>query len=213
MIHNLLHTLPVSLIFCTIVMGFLLMYERKKHAREAKRRENNFWQRENEANFTRRKDISQLPYIKIPYDTLPFIQNAHGEIAEYQKELLSFKDSRLLNLSGLSNTDLKLMYGVANLPELSQYDEACTAMYRTIANLGSNLAKEGYHSEAIAFLEFGLEAGSDISRNFYILADEYANAGRYDDIARLIEHARTLTSPMKASILNNLQDKYQKSLP
>lgn len=29
MIHNLLHTLPVSLIFCTIVMGFLLMYERK----------------------------------------------------------------------------------------------------------------------------------------------------------------------------------------
>ena len=108
MIHNLLHTLPVSLIFCTIVMGFLLMYERKKHAREAKRRENNFWQRENEANFTRRKDISQLPYIKIPYDTLPFIQNAHGEIAEYQKELLSFKDSRLLNLSGLSNTDLKL---------------------------------------------------------------------------------------------------------
>ena len=60
---------------------------------------------------------------------------------------------------------------------------------------------------------FGLEAGSDISRNFYILADEYANAGRYDDIAGLIEHARTLTSPMKASILNNLQDKYQKSLP
>ena len=113
MIHNLLHTLPVSLIFCTIVMGFLLMYERKKHAREAKRRENNFWQRENEANFTRRKDISQLPYIKIPYDSLPFIQNAHGEIAEYQKELLSFKDSKLLNLSGLSNTDLKLMYGIA----------------------------------------------------------------------------------------------------
>ena len=181
MIHNLLHTLPVSLIFCTIVMGFLLMYERKKHAREAKRRENNFWQRENEANFTRRKDISQLPYIKIPYDSLPFIQNAHGEIAEYQKELLSFKDSKLLNLSGLSNTDLKLMYGIANLPELSQYDEACT--------------------------------GSDISRNFYILADEYANAGRYDDIAGLIEHARTLTSPMKASILNNLQNKYQKSLP
>ncbi len=213
MIHNLLHTLPVSLIFCTIVMGFLLMYERKKHAREAKRRENNFWQRENEANFARRKDISQLPYIKIPYDSLPFIQNAHGEIAEYQKELLAFKDSKLLNLSGLSNTDLKLMYGVANLPELSQYDEACTAMYRTIANLGSNLAKEGYHSEAIAFLEFGLEAGSDISRNFYILADEYANAGRYDDIARLIERARTLTSPMKTSILNNLQDKYQKSLP
>lgn len=213
MINNLLHTLPVSLIFCTIVMGFLLLYERKKHAREANKREAAFWQRENEANFARRKDISDLPYIEIPYDSLPFIPDAHGEIAECQRELLAFKGSKLLNLSGLSNTDLKLMYGVANLPQLSEYDEACTAMYRTIANLGGYLSKEGYHNEAIAFLEFGIDAGSDISRNFYILADEYALAGRLSDIQKLIERAENLTSPMKPAILKHLNDKYQKVLP
>lgn len=213
MIDNLIHTLPVSLIFCTIVLGFLLLYERKKHSREAERRETEFWQREDKANNVRRKDITQLPYINIPYDTLPFISDAHGEIAACQKELLAFKDSKLLNLSGLSNTDLKLMYGVANLPQLSEYDDACTAMYRVIANLGSHLSKEGYHSEAIAFLEFGIEAGSDISRNFYTLADEYARAARYDDIKKLIERADKLNSPIKTSIVNKLNEQYQNVLP
>ena len=213
MINNIIHTLPVSLIFCTIVLGFLLMYERKKHSREAKRREEEFWQREDMANNVRRKDISKLPYIEIPYDTLPFLTNAHGEIATCQKELRAFKGSKLLNLSNFSNTDLKLMYGVANLPQLSEYDDACTAMYRVIANLGSHLSKEGYHNEAIAFLEFGIEAGSDISRNFYILADEYASAKRYEDIEKLIEHAKELNSPLKASIVNTLNEKYQNVLP
>lgn len=213
MIDNLIHTLPVSLIFCTIVLGFLLLYERKKHSREAERREAEFWQREDKANNVRRKDITQLPYINIPYDTLPFIPDAHGEIAACQKELLAFKDSKLLNLSGLSNTDLKLMYGVANLPQLSEYDDACTAMYRVIANLGSHLSKEGYHSEAIAFLEFGIEAGSDISRNFYTLAEEYARAARYDDIKKLIERADKLNSPIKTSIVNKLNEQYQNVLP
>ena len=213
MIDNLIHTLPVSLIFCTIVLGFLLLYERKKHSREAERREAEFWQREDKANNVRRKDITQLPYINIPYDTLPFISDAHGEIAACQKELLAFKDSKLLNLSGLSNTDLKLMYGVANLPQLSEYDDACTAMYRVIANLGSHLSKEGYHSEAIAFLEFGIEAGSDISRNFYTLAEEYACAARYDDIKKLIERADKLNSPIKTSIVNKLNEQYQNVLP
>lgn len=213
MIDNLIHTLPVSIIFCTIVMGFLLLYERKKHSREANRREEEFWQREDKANNVRRKDISQLSYIEIPYDTLPFIADAHGEIAAYQKELLALKGSKLLNLSGFSNTDLKLMYGVANLPQLSEYDEACTAMYRIIANLGSHLSKEGYHSEAIAFLEFGIEAGSDISRNFYILADEYAESGRYDEIKSLISQAQKLNTPIKNSIIKTLNDKYQNVLP
>lgn len=213
MIDNLIHTLPVSLIFCTIVMGFLLLYERKKHSREANRREAEFWQREDKANTIRRQDISRLPYIEIPYDTLPFIDNAHGEIAACQKELLALKGSKLLNLSGLSNTDLKLMYGVANLPQLSEYDDACTAMYRIIVNLGSHLSEEGFHSEAIAFLEFGIDAGSDISRNFYILADEYALAGRYSDIEKLIARAKALNSPIKNTIVNKLNEKYQKVLP
>ena len=105
------------------------------------------------------------------------------------------------------------MYGVANLPQLSEYDDACTAMYRVIANLGSHLSKEGYHSEAIAFLEFGIEAGSDISRNFYTLADEYARAARYDDIKKLIERADKLNSPIKTSIVNKLNEQYQNVLP
>lgn len=209
MLHNFLTTWPVSIIFCTIVLGFLLLYERRKHSRETERRNAEFWQREDRANTVRRKDISQLPYIDIPYDSLPFIEDAHGEIASCQKELMALKGSRLLNLSGMSNTDLKLKYGVANLTQLSEYDEACSRMYRTIANLGYHLSKEGYHDEAVAFLEFGIRSGSDISRNYYVLADEYILTGRYDDLGKLISHAENLNTPMKPAILRELNKKLQ----
>lgn len=207
MINNFFNTIGVSIIFCTIVIGFLLKYERRKHSRKTEADNNAFWSREDAANQVRRKDISQLPYIQIPFDTLPFISDASGEIKNCQNELLALKGIPLLNLSGMSNTDLKLEYGVANLPKLSDCDEACNNMYRIIANLGYYLSKEGYHSEAVAFLEFGIDAGSDLSRNYYVLADEYILAHRYDDLQKLIDRAEHINTPMKPAIIRELTKK------
>ncbi len=207
MINNFFNTIGVSIIFCTIVIGFLLKYERRKHSRKTEADNSTFWSREDAANQVRRKDISQLPYIQIPFDTLPFISDASGEIKNCQNELLALKGIPLLNLSGMSNTDLKLEYGVANLPKLSDCDEACSNMYRIIANLGYYLSKEGYHSEAVAFLEFGIDAGSDLSRNYYVLADEYILAHRYDDLQKLIDRAEHINTPMKPAIIRELTKK------
>lgn len=207
MIHNFFNTIGVSLIFCTIVLGFLIKYERRKHSRKTEADNNAFWSREAAANSVRRKDISQLPYIRIPFEELPFIPDAAGEIKTCQNQLLALKGIPLLNLSSMSNTDLKMEYGVANLPKLSECDEACNNMYRIIANLGYYLSKEGYHDEAVAFLEFGIRAGSDLSRNYYVLADEYLLAHRYDDVRQLITRAESITTPMKSAIIRELTGK------
>ena len=207
MIHNFFNTIGVSIIFCTIVLGFLIKYERRKHSRKNEASNSAFWSREDAANQVRRKDISQLPYIQIPFDELPFVPNATGEIKDCQNQLLALKGIPLLNLSSMSNTDLKLEYGVANLPKLSDCDEACNNMYRIIANLGYYLSKEGYHDEAVAFLEFGISAGSDLSRNYYVLADEYLFAHRYDDARQLIARAESISTPMKNTIIRELTKK------
>lgn len=207
MIHNFFNTIGVSLIFCTIVLGFLIKYERRKHSRKTEASNTSFWSREDAANRVRRKDISQLPYIQIPFDELPFIADATGEIKACQNQLLALKGIQMLNLSAMSNTDLKMEYGVANLPKLSDCDEACNNMYRIIANLGYYLSKEGYHDEAVAFLEFGINAGSDLSRNYYVLADEYLLARRYDDVKQLIVRAGTIQTPMKNIIIRELTKK------
>ncbi|MGN1187333.1 MAG: hypothetical protein ACI4R6_02465, partial [Lachnospiraceae bacterium] len=141
-----------SIIVCTLIIGALILYESKKHKREADRKMAEFWAREAKSNSVRRQDISQLDYITIPFDSLPFVETDDGEINACQKELLALKGTKILNLSGISNTDLKLQYGVANLPQLSEYDEACTRMFRIIANLGFHLSQKGYHDEAVAFL-------------------------------------------------------------
>ena len=196
-----------SIIVCTLIIGALILYESKKHKREADRKMAEFWAREAKSNSVRRQDISQLDYITIPFDSLPFVETDDGEINACQKELLALKGTKILNLSGISNTDLKLQYGVANLPQLSEYDEACTRMFRIIANLGFHLSQKGYHDEAVAFLEYGISAGSDLSRNYYVLADEYILAGRYEKVRELITHAESITSPMGPSILRELNAK------
>lgn len=207
MFQTIANNLIASTILCTLIIGALIFYENKKHKREADRKADEFWTRENQSNSVRRQDISQLDYISIPFDELPFVQTDDGEINACQKELLALKGVKMLNLTGISNTDLKLQYGVANLPQLSECDEACTRMFRVIANLGFHLSRKGYHEEAVAFLEYGISAGSDISRNYYVLADEYILAERYDRLNELIANAEKITSPMGPVILRELKSR------
>lgn len=197
----------VVLILCTIVMGVLLLYKKNRAIQSIQEEKDKFWAREAAANNTRRKDISGLNYITIPVDTLPFVETDIYDINDYQKQLRNLADQKIINLTGISNTDLKLEYGVANLNLLSEYDENCTRLYTTLANLGYHLSQNGFHAEAIAFLEFGIECGTDVSRNYYILADEYLAKGDIASYNRLVERAKEIPSLIKDSIVKELLKK------
>ena len=86
-----------------------------------------FWEREREANATRRKDISNLNYITIPEDLFPFNLNT-----DVENSLSALKGKKMLNLTGKTNTDIKLEYGMQNLEELSQYDDNFTEFVRLV---------------------------------------------------------------------------------
>ena len=205
--------LIVSIILCTAILGALVSYESKKSKRKSEERLSSFWEKERKANTIRRKDISGLDYISIPFDSLPFVETDNYDVALCQKELRALEGRKILNLAGISNTDLKMEYGVANLSELTEYDENCTRMFRALANLGFHLSKNGYHKEAVAFLEFGIEAGTDISRNYLVLADEYIRLGQYDKVRELIAKAGKITTPMGPSILQKLTAKLPDQIP
>ena len=49
------------LIICAVIA-----YNKKKSDRAMQKNSDSFWSKEREANMTRRKDISNLPYITIP---------------------------------------------------------------------------------------------------------------------------------------------------
>ena len=55
----------------------------------------------------------------------------------------ALKEKKILNLSGFTNTDLKLEYGVGNLTELTDYDNNYVTLSRSLhLGRGSSYLKE-----------------------------------------------------------------------
>ncbi len=186
---------------------FLLAYYRKKGTREQEAVEAAFWERENEANHTRRQDISGLPYITIPLEKFPMDICANPEIKELEAELTALSTRKILNLGTQTNTDLKLKYGPANLDALFEYGENFSTLCRTLVSYAECLLKLGYQKEAQDVLEFGISCGSDHSRNYRMLADIYQKQHRMKELADLLAKADALDSPMKQSILSYIKER------
>lgn len=153
---------------------------------------------------SRKKDISNLNYITIP-DTLPFVDTDVETIKKAQNDLAELKEKKILNLTGMSNTDLKIKYGVANLSVLSEYDENFSKLCRAIVRLSAALKENGFDEQAEAFLEFGIKCGSDVSANYFMLAEYYLEKGNTKGLSRLKTSAQALNSLSKNVILKKLE--------
>lgn len=177
----------------------------KRYTRKQRETNDAFWDRELTANHARKKDISTLPYITIPLEKFPIGIAENETTAGYEDTLKKLAESKILNLGSQSNTDLKLAYGPANLTELSEYDQNFATLCKTIAAYGECLLDLGYETEAQTVLEFGIECGSDISKNYLLLGKLYLKQGRPADVEHLKESAKKLDSIMRKPILDHLE--------
>lgn len=187
-----------------IIFLSVAAFYRKRGTAQQKEATENFWNREDKANQVRRKDISNLPYINIPLEKFPIGISDDEELIDYENDLKALATKKILNLSHQSNTDLKLAYGPANLPALSEYDQNYTALLRGIVAYAGCLVKNGFETEAVPVLEFGISIDSDIRANYTLLADIYKKQGDTSKINELITRASSLDSMMKSSILEQL---------
>ena len=189
--------LPYFIILLAIFQFFL-----RKNSKKHEELNKDFWKREREANTVRRKDISGLSYITIP-DSLP-MSDCNDAVIKALNNFYAFKGTKMLNLTGKSNTDLKTAYGAANLDALSEYDDNCTQMLKSIIPLATELNKSGLTDEAAAYLEFGISCRTDITQNYTMLAEYYASNGNKDKIQHLIDVAESLDSLTKKPIISKL---------
>ncbi len=189
--------LPYFIILLAIFQFFL-----RKNSKKHEELNKDFWKREREANTVRRKDISGLSYITIP-DSLP-MSDCNDAVIKALNNFYAFKGTKMLNLTGKSNTDLKTAYGAANLDALSEYDDNCTQMLKSIIPLATELNKSGLTDEAAAYLEFGISCCTDITQNYTMLAEYYASNGNKDKIQHLVNVAESLDSLTKKPIISKL---------
>lgn len=189
-----------------IVFCIWLGYELHKHKNMEAKREQEFWDREAAANSTRRKPLDDLEYIRIPFDSLPMEVLADDPgVSEYHETVRFLSESPIVNFTGISNTDLKLMYGAPNIDLLSRYDQSYTTLVRTLQNWGQKLYENGNTDEACRILEFAVETRTDISTTYKLLASIYQSRGQLDKIRQLIPIAEGLNTSLSGNIVSMLE--------
>ena len=181
----------------------------KKRDNESVSDEYTFWEREQASNSVRRKSLDSLDYIHIPLESFPMdVLTENTQVCDYQDLIRNLSDRPIVNLTGYTNTDLKLEYGTANITALSEYDQNYTILVRTLQQWADVLLDAGYQQEAVVLMEFALHTGTDISRTYYKLANIHASRGDIFQIEALIRQAESLRSSNRDTIVRTLRESY-----
>ena len=193
-------------LFLVIFVCFLFITRQRSRRAEEKNRQSidDFWEREASANTTLPKDISNLPYVDFSGIVLPFACFPDDILAECEAQVKHLSEQKILNLTGISNTDLKLAYGPSNLTQLSSYDENFTLLVRTLNRWGHRLYELSFSTQAQTVLEFAVSIGSDIKATYSLLLTIYQETGNSEKISSLKLSASQLNSLMKQPILKLL---------
>ena len=190
----------------------------RRVSRKAEDKEENFWERERESNNVRKKSLDTLEYIHIPVDLLPFgTSDGDAILEDCENSLMALKDEKIVNFTGIPNTDLKLEYGTANITLLTEYDQNYTTLVVTLQKWGQQLYDLGRFEDATKVLEFSLKTRSDISGTYRLLVDLYktklglTESEIQHKLEAMLPIAKELNSLSKNQILNMINSALEPS--
>ena len=112
----------------------------------------------------------------------------------------------MVNLTEYSNTDLKLMYGVANLELLTEYENNYTELIKSLAVLGHSLIEHNDTADAVSYLEYSLRIGSDIRQVYSDLKDIYTSQNNTASLNKLKQYGSLVKSVNKEAIQSILDN-------
>lgn len=195
------------LIFFPVVFIWIgiLHHLKNRASRSEEAQSKQFWELEREANTVRRKELSSLPYIHIPLESLPLKETKDLDLQHFQESIRSLSTKEIINFTGVSNTELKLSFGPSNLEKLSEFDSNYTELVRTLSNWARYLYDHGNVTDAKTVLEYGIRCKTDIKNNYILLAQIYYDNQEQNKISDLISQAESLNTLMKSSIIHSLQ--------
>ena len=189
-----------------LVVSLIVAFSTRSTKNRYEQEEADFWEKERAANFVRRKSLDDLEYVTIPMDKLPTdLHTDNDTIASCIDTIGELAKSPVVNLTGISNTDLKLKYGTANISLLTLYDQRYTLLASTLQKWADELLKMNETDAARTILEYAVSTRTDVSSTYKTLASIYDSAGDKSAIRDLIPIAESLNTPLKDSIVNNLK--------
>lgn len=194
-------------LFLVTFIVFIIWFRVKMKRNKSTISEENvtFWERERQSNFVRKKDISHLELLTVDLSQLPFIDNPDEREEELTTTVRKYADTRMMNLSGFSNTDLKEQYGTGNLDELTQWDQNFMYFIRSLNQWGVYLCKIKDYARSKVVMEYSVSIGSDISTVYTTLGEIYAREDNLAGIDGLIEQVAASDFLLKDAIIKKLK--------
>jgi len=189
-----------------IIFVLVIFHNVRKSRNQIALEEQSFWEKERKANEVRRKSLDGLDYIKIPLDKLPMhLLENDPKVAECLHIINELSLQPIVNLTGFTNTDLKLEYGTANISVLTEYDQNYTLLASTLQQWADLLYTQNYTAQVRQILEFAVSTRTDVSRTYDMLSDIYVANGESNKINDLVTTAETLNSLNREVILRHLK--------
>jgi len=201
--------MKIPILFGIIIIFVVwLQYEIRKSKKLSTKGQEDYWKTESQSNLVKRTDISSLEYISIPLDRLPMSDCEDQTINSYRDTILKLSEKKILNLTGLTNTELKLQYGTANLNLLSEYDNNYTTLVSILQKWGERLSIHNHISDAISVLEFAVSCFSDVSKSYKLLASIYIEQKtpeKIDDLINILPNIKMLRKDTLIEELNKMK--------
>ena len=194
-----------AILTSAVLLGFIIQRAIRRSNHIIAKEKAEFWEREERARHTPPSSIDGLNWIKYP-DNLPLSVDCGSKSKSLESTLLSLKDKPIVNLSGYSNTDLKLAYGTSNIEILSKADSNYLVMMRSLDSLASIYKKEGFTDESISLLQFAADCGSEKVEHFSELADYYFKHDDIECLKGLHLLAESVSEPRRSAIMQKLNE-------
>lgn len=180
--------MPIPILSILLLLFILwLNYEIKRISRAEKKSNEVFWQAEEASNTARRKDISELDYITLDLERLPMNDSEDSTINSYRDTIKKLEGKKFVNLSDMTNTELKLQYGVANLNQLTEYDTNYTKLVSSLQKWAERYYSLEQVDSTVQILEYAVSIHSDVKKTYHLLASIYKSKKTPEKIQQLIE--------------------------
>ncbi len=192
------------------VFGFWLTYQLRKSRNLNEKAKQDFWEEETLANSVRKKQLEASDFVLFPFEKLPSEESfAPDPVPESLPLLLGLSDKKMVNLNGISNTEVKKRYGAANIAILSEYDANYECFAKNIYLLCQHLYDIGRKEEALMLSEETILTGTDSLSHYKLLIRMYRESANSGGLIWLRERAEILRSLTKNAILRALDEEDQ----
>jgi len=192
------------ILFLGTVLGLQIMMRKNKV--DFKKTLENIYEKERQANLSKKKEIEKEFYVIPDKNILP-IKNyddtpENKKITDIQKLALKKAELTMIKFDEpISNTDLKLRYGFANLEIITIYEEHYNSYMQTLVKWAKVLFEKGNLSDSEIILNEAIRLKCDLSGAYMLLIDIYKQRNDSEKLKNLIKTVENSKLKLKAKIL------------